>query len=82
MTDDDDGVAGAFILLPAEGAAVIIVDVFAPTAAEVEPTTKVFISIDGNSKCPAFCGKSIIANFLTSPSEAVKWPLRRPPISH
>lgn len=71
--DDDDGVAGpvVVILLP-EGAAAIVVDVFAPTAAELAPTTNVFISIEGNNKCPAFCGKSIMANLLVSPSVAVK----------
>jgi hypothetical protein len=78
----DDGVAGPVVLVPAEGAAVMVVEVFAPTVAEVEPTTNVLISIDGNNKCPAFCGRSMIANFLISPSVAVKWPLRRPPISH
>lgn len=54
------------------GPAVTVVDVFAPTVAELAPTTNVFISIDGNNKCPAFCGKSIMANRLVSPSVAVK----------
>jgi hypothetical protein len=45
----DDGVAG---LLPeaVAGPAAMVVDIFAPTAAELAPTTNVLISIDGSNK--------------------------------